>query len=81
MLPILTGFIEEILVLAPAHAAPPAPCSLLTTTVVEQVVGKLNGSPKADQEVTASSLMVRPRGVNEPEKKEEPSTRNEKKPK
>ena len=35
-------------------AAPPAPCSLLTTAEVEQVVGKLNGPPKADQEGAAS---------------------------
>lgn len=35
-------------------AAPPAPCSLLTTAEVEQVVGKLNGKPKADQEGAAS---------------------------
>ncbi|MBA5865956.1 MAG: hypothetical protein GDA67_04570 [Nitrospira sp. CR1.3] len=38
--------------LAPALAAPPKtePCSLLTAAEVEQVVGKLKGSPKADQE-------------------------------
>lgn len=30
-------------------AAPPAPCSLLTTAEVEQVLGKLAGSPKRDQ--------------------------------
>ena len=35
-------------------AAPPAPCSLLTTAEVEQVVGKLNGPPKADKEGAAS---------------------------
>lgn len=32
-----------------AHAAP-APCSLLTAAEVEQIVGKLSGTPKADQE-------------------------------
>jgi hypothetical protein len=41
-----------------SFAAPPAkdapePCSLLTSAEVEQVVGKLNGPPKADQEGAA----------------------------
>ena len=31
-------------------AAPPEPCSLLTAAEIEQVVGKLNGSPKTDKE-------------------------------
>lgn len=35
-------------------AGPPEPCSLLTTAEVEQVVGKLNGTPKADKEGAAS---------------------------
>ncbi|NOS78716.1 MAG: hypothetical protein HOP35_12300 [Nitrospira sp.] len=35
-------------------AAPPAPCSLLTVAEVEQVVGKLKSSPKADQEGNAA---------------------------
>lgn len=34
--------------------AAPGPCSLLTTAEVEQVVGKLMGTPKADQEGNAS---------------------------
>ena len=34
--------------------AAPAPCSLLTEAEVEQVVGKLIGSPKADQEGRAA---------------------------
>lgn len=35
-------------------AASPEPCSLLTTAEVEQVVGKLNGTPKADKEGAAN---------------------------
>lgn len=35
-------------------AAPPEPCSLLTAAEIEQVVGKLNGTPKADKEGAAS---------------------------
>lgn len=38
----------------PVLAAPPEPCSLLTRAAVEQVVGKLNGSPKADKEGDAA---------------------------
>lgn len=40
----------------PAYATPPQiePCSLLTTAEVEQVVGKLKGTPKADKEGAAS---------------------------
>ena len=34
--------------------AAPTPCSLLTTAEVEQVVGKLVGAPKADQEGRAA---------------------------
>jgi len=34
--------------------AAPAPCSLLMTAEVEQVVGKLMGTPKADQEGSAA---------------------------
>ena len=34
----------------PSPAAPPEPCSLLTAAEIEQVVGKLNGSPKTDKE-------------------------------
>lgn len=30
-------------------AAPPAPCSLLTTAEVEQVVGKLKGAPRIEK--------------------------------
>ena len=30
-------------------AAPPAPCSLLTTAEVEQVVGKLKGTPRIEK--------------------------------
>jgi len=37
-----------------ALAAPPEPCSLLTTAEVEQVVGKLKGEPKVDQEGRAA---------------------------
>lgn len=36
-----------------ALAAPPEPCSLLTTAEVEQVVGKLKGQPQADKEGAA----------------------------
>jgi len=36
--------------MAMPSVAAPEPCSLLITTDVEQVVGKLKGSPKADQE-------------------------------
>ena len=35
-------------------AAPPDPCSLLTTAEVEQVVGKLKGTPKMDKEGQAA---------------------------
>ena len=35
-------------------AAPPDPCSLLTAAEVEQVVGKLKGTPKTDKEGAAS---------------------------
>jgi hypothetical protein len=34
--------------------AAPAPCSLVTTAEVEQVIGKLVGTPKADQEGSAA---------------------------
>jgi hypothetical protein len=34
--------------------AGPTPCSLLTPAEVEQVVGKLMGTPKADQEGSAA---------------------------
>jgi hypothetical protein len=37
----------------PSEAAP-SPCSLLTAAEVEQVVGKLAGDPKADQEGSAA---------------------------
>lgn len=39
-----------------AFAAPPKvePCGLVTTAEIEQVVGKLNGSPKADKEGAAA---------------------------
>lgn len=37
----------------PSDAAP-APCALLTAAEVEQVVGKLSGAPKADQEGSAA---------------------------
>lgn len=35
-------------------AAPPEPCSLLTTAEVEQVVGKLKGTPRAEKEGATS---------------------------
>jgi hypothetical protein len=38
----------------PSLAAPPEPCSVLTTAEVEQVIGELKGAPKADKEGAAS---------------------------
>lgn len=38
----------------PTLAAPPEPCSLLTTAEVEQVVGKLKAAPTTDKEGDAS---------------------------
>jgi len=42
------------LIAQPSQAGPPAPCSLLTTAEVEQVVGKLKGPPTSDKEGAAS---------------------------
>jgi hypothetical protein len=39
-----------IFVIGTSSDAAPSPCSLLTAAEVEQVVGKLVGAPKADQE-------------------------------
>ncbi len=36
------------LIAEPSMAVPPAPCSLLTTAEVEQVLGKLNGAPTSE---------------------------------
>ena len=43
-----------VLLMAMPSLAAPEPCSLLTTAEVEQVVGKLKGVPKADNEGAAS---------------------------
>lgn len=43
-----------LLMSTPSQAAPPEPCSLLTIAEVEQVIGKLKGTPKADKEGNAA---------------------------
>ncbi|GKS57214.1 hypothetical protein YTPLAS18_07410 [Nitrospira sp.] len=50
----LTPFAHSVSFAAPTAKAPPEPCALLTSGEVEQVVGKLKGTPKADQEGPAS---------------------------
>jgi len=44
----------SMLIARPSLAGPPAPCSLLTTAEVEQVVGKLKGPPTSDKEGDAA---------------------------
>lgn len=44
----------SMLLAMPTLAASPAPCSLLTTAEVEQIVGKLKGAPTTDKEGEAS---------------------------
>jgi len=55
--PILPSLIAlcfgSLLMATPSRAETPAPCSLLTTAEVEQVVGKLKGTPTTDKEGTA----------------------------
>lgn len=47
-------FAHSVSISAPPAKGAPEPCSLLTSAEVEQVVGKLKGSPKGDKEVAAS---------------------------
>lgn len=51
---VVSLWLGSALVATPSLAETPAPCSLLTTAEVEQVIGTLKGAPTSDKEGAAS---------------------------